>query len=419
MRDSSQRLGYIGQKGSISTPPPRMNETMMDALQGIKVLDLARLLPGNFCTLLFADYGADVLKIEDTNRGDYGRWYPPLVRTQSAYFLGLNRNKRSMKLNLKTDKGRTIFMQLAERSDVILEGFRPGVTDRLGIGYGAVRKVNPEIIYCSISGFGQDGPYRDKVGHDINYIGIGGILGITGQRGGPPVIPAAQIADIGAGGMMATIGILIALVNRRKTGRGQYIDISMLDGVVSWLSMLASKYFVDGEIPERGGMMLNGQFPCYRVYRTKDDKYISIGALEAKFWENLCRALGREDLAPHQYATGAQGDEVVSQLEKIFLTKTRDEWMEYLEDFEISHGPVYDFRETFSDPQVLHREMVLEVDHPTEGRIKQVGFPIKLSATPGRVRLPSPGYGEHTREVLEELGYTEGDIEALEKSGVI
>jgi len=396
-----------------------MNDIMMDALQGIKVLDLARLLPGNFSTLLLADYGADVLKIEDTDRGDYGRWFPPLVRTQSAYFLGLNRNKKSMKLNLKTDKGRTIFMQLAERNDVILEGFRPGVTDRLGISYDAVRQGNPEIIYCSISGFGQDGPYRDKVGHDINYIGIGGILGITGQRGGPPIIPASQIADIGAGGMMATIGILMALVHRQKTGRGQYIDISMLDGVVSWLSMFASKYFADGQIPERGGMMLNGQFPCYRVYRTKDDKYISIGALEAKFWKNLCRALRKEDLIPHQYATGSQGDEVVSQLEKVFLTRTRDEWVEYLEDFEICHGPVNDFQETFSDPQVLHRGMVLEVDHPTEGRIRQAGFPIKFSKTPGRARLPSPGYGDHTRQVLEELGYTQGDIEALERSGVI
>ncbi len=399
--------------------PSRESDVIMDALQGMKILDLARLLPGNFCTLLLADYGADVLKIEDTDRGDYGRWYPPLVKTQSAYFLGLNRNKRSMKLNLKTDKGRAIFMQLAERGDVILEGFRPGVVDRLGIGYDAVRKVNPEIIYCSLSGFGQNGPYRNKVGHDINYIGIGGILGITGQRGGPPIIPAIQIADIGGGGMMAAIGILMALVHRRRTGRGQYIDISMLDGVISWLSMFASKYFADEEIPGRGEMRLNGQFPCYRVYRTRDDKYITIGALEAKFWEDLCRALGSEDLIPHQYATGPQGDEAISQLEKIFLTKTRDEWVEYLEDFEICHGPVNDFQETFSDPQVLHRGMVLELDHPTEGRIKQLGFPVKFSETPGRIRLPTPGYGEHTREVLEELGYTQEETESLEKSGVI
>ncbi len=391
----------------------------MKALDGVKVLDLARLLPGNFCTLLLADYGADVLKIEDTDRGDYGRWFPPCVRTQSAYFLGLNRNKKSMRLNLKTDEGKAIFMQLAQKSDIILEGFRPGVTDRLGIGYGAVRTVNPEIIYCSISGFGQDGPYRDKVGHDINYIGIGGILGITGHRDGPPVIPASQIADIGAGGMMATIGILMALVHRRKTGKGQYIDISMLDGIVSWLSHFASKYFTDGEIPERGGMMLNGQFPCYRVYKAKDGKYITIGALEEKFWKNLCRALGREDLTPHQYATGSQGGEVVSQLEKVFLTKSRDEWVEYLEDFEICHGPVNDFQETFSDPQVLHRKMVLEVDHPTEGRIKHLGFPIRFSETPGQIRLLSPGYGEHTRQVLQELGYSDSKIEALEKSGVI
>jgi len=277
---------------------------MMEALHGVKVLDLTRLLPGNFCTLLLADYGAEILKIEDTDRGDYGRWYPPRVKEQSALFIGLNRNKRSMKLNLKTDKGRGIFMQLVETSDVIVESFRPGVVDRLGIGYDAVRKVNQEIIYCSISGFGQDGPYRDKVGHDINYIGIGGILGITGQRGGSPVVPGTQVADIGAGGMMAVIGVLVALVHRQNTGKGQYIDISMLDGIVSWLSLSASKYFVDGEIPCREGMMLNGQYPCYRVYKTKDGKYLTIGALEKRFWENLCRALEREDLIPQQYATG-------------------------------------------------------------------------------------------------------------------
>jgi crotonobetainyl-CoA:carnitine CoA-transferase CaiB-like acyl-CoA transferase len=368
----------------------------MEALHGIKVLDLTRLLPGNFCTLVLADYGADVLKIEDTDRGDYGRWYPPRVRNQSAYFLGLNRNKKSMKLNLKTDEGKVIFMQLARKSDVILEGFRPGVVDRLGIGYDVVREVNPKIIYCSISGFGQDGPYRDKVGHDINYIGIAGILGITGQRDGPPIIPGIQIADIGAGGTMAAIGILMALIHREKTGKGQYIDVSMLDGVVSWLSMFASKYFVDGQTPEREGMMLNGQFPCYRVYKTKDGKYITIGALEEKFWKNLCQAVGR-----------------------IFLTKTRDEWIEYLEGFEICHGPVNDFQGAFSDPQVLHREMIFEVDHPTEGHLKQVGFPIKFSETPGRVRLPSPGYGEHTGEVLKELGYADEKIKDLGKSGVI
>ncbi len=218
---------------------------------------------------------------------------------------------------------------------------------------------------------------------------------------------------------MAAIGILMALVHREKTGKGQYIDVSMLDGVVSWLSMFASKYFVDGQAPEKEGMMLNGQFPCYRVYKTKDGKYITIGALEEKFWKNLCQAVGREDLVPHQYATGSRRNEVVSQLEKVFLTKSREEWMEYLENFEICHGPVNDFQGTFSDPQVLHREMVFEVDHPTEGHVKQVGFPIKFSATPGHVRLPSPGYGEHTREVLQELGYTEAKIKTLEKSGVI
>ncbi len=392
---------------------------MMEALHGVKVMDLTRLLPGNFCTLLLADYGAEILKIEDTDRGDYGRWYPPRVKEQSAHFIGLNRNKRSMKLNLKTDEGRSIFMQLVETSDVIVESFRPGVVNRLGIDYDAVRKINQEIIYCSISGFGQDGPYKDKVGHDINYIGIGGILGITGQGGGSPAIPGTQIADIGAGGMMAVVGILVALVHRQNTGKGQYIDVSMLDGIVSWLSLFASKYFVDGEVPDREGMMLNGQFPCYRVYETKDGKYLTIGALEKRFWENLCRALEREDLILQQYATGPKREETIAQLEEIFLTRTRDEWIKYLDAFEVCHGPVNDFQETFSDPQVLHREMVLLMDHPTEGPVKQLGFPIKFSQTPGHIRLPSPGYGEHTRQVLRELGYSNQKIEALEKSGVI
>jgi crotonobetainyl-CoA:carnitine CoA-transferase CaiB-like acyl-CoA transferase len=226
----------------------------MEALHNIKVLDLTRLLPGNFCTLVLADYGADVLKIEDTDRGDYGRWYPPRVRNQSAYFLGLNRNKKSMKLNLKTDEGKVIFMQLARKSDVILEGFRPGVVDRLGIGYDVVREVNPKIIYCSISGFGQDGPYRDKVGHDINYIGIAGILGITGQRDGPPIIPGIQIADIGAGGTMAAIGILMALIHREKTGKGQYIaqrPIPLLSGLQDQRRQIYNHRGAGGEILEK------------------------------------------------------------------------------------------------------------------------------------------------------------------------
>ena len=389
------------------------------ALEGLKVLDLTRLLPGGYCTLLLADMGADVLKVEDPFGGDYVRWFPPKVKEESAYFLAVNRNKKSMKLNLKHERGKEIFKQLVKHYDVLVEGFRPGVMDKLGLGYDEISRINPRIVYCSISGYGQDGPYSQRAGHDINYIGIAGILGITGIKGKPPVVPGVPIADFGGGGMLAALGIMMALHYRDRTGVGQYVDISMMDGVAPWMANVAARYFATKEPLKLGEVELAGGLICYRTYETKDGRYLSVGALEPKFWANFCRLIGREDLADAHL--DVQGDgKLTKEMEGIFKSKTLDEWLSLLEGHDTCIEKVNTVTEAMQDPQMLHREMVVEVDHPTEGRIKALGIPIKLSKTPGCVdRFHAPAYGEHTREVLEGLGLRADEIKQLEAEKVI
>ena len=388
---------------------------MVLPLEGIRVLDLTWLLP---YTTILADFGAEVIKVEEPTRGDYSRWMPPLIKGQGAYFLSVHRNKKSITLNLKTEKGKEIFYKLAEKSDVVIESFRPGVTKRLGVDYETIKKINPKIVYCSVSGYGQDGPYKDLPGHDINYIAIGGILGLTGQYGGPPIIPGIQIADLAGGCMLATISILIALIAREKTGEGQYIDVSMTDGAVSLLTHTSALYFAEGKPPERGGTNLTGYFPCYNVYEAKDGKYISIGCLEERFWRNLCKAIGKEEFAEHQWDTNKR-EEIFSALKKIFKTKTRDEWFKELSKMDVCVGPVYSLDEVFQDPQITHRKMAVEIEHPTIGKIKILGIPIKFSETPGKIRTPAPGFGEHTEEILKMLGYNQKEIEEFKKSEII
>ncbi|MGQ9825798.1 MAG: CaiB/BaiF CoA transferase family protein, partial [Desulfotomaculales bacterium] len=367
-------------------------------LSGITVLDLTRLLPGPFCSLLLADFGAEVIKIEQPGAGDYMRWYPPLVGDTGGMYLLLNRNKKSLTLDLSKPAGKEIFSRLARRADVILEGFRPGVARKLGIDYEALAGANPRIVYCSISGYGQDGPYAGQPGHDINYLGYAGVLGMTGNAGGPPVVPGVQIADIGGGALAAVAGILLALLARERTGRGQFVDVAMLDGVISWLPTLAGGYFAGGEVPVRGKTWLTGGYACYGVYQTKDGGYVSLGALEAHFWERLCRYLGREEFIRWQFAEEKQ-EEMRSFLEGVFLSRSRDEWVKIFREIDTCGGPVYNLAEVFEDPQVRHREMVFSLEHPRLGRIKQLGFPVKLSATPARVRLAPPDLGEHTNEI--------------------
>ena len=383
----------------------------MGLLTGQKMLDLSRLLPGPYCSLLLADLGMEVLKVEDLELGDYMRKMGPVRKQDSAYFLAVNRNKKSMTLNLKVIEGKEIFYKLINSYDVVLESFRPGVMDRLGIGYEELKKRNPCLILCSLSGYGQDGPYRERSGHDINYMGLGGVLELIGEKNQAPVIPGVQMADLGAGGMMAAIAILAAVIHREKTGEGQYLDVSMLDGVISWLSMHAGKYFMDEELPKRGEMLLTGRYACYHVYETKDGRNMSLGALEPKFWENFCETVGRRELIFKQYLEGEERLRLIEEIQKLFKTKTQKEWVELFKNADACCEPILNLEEVFHHPHVLHRQMVKELEHPVEGKTRQVGNPIKSSQFSFEIQTPPPSWGEHTMEVLKEIGYSEKDIQ--------
>jgi len=392
---------------------------MYSILEGVKILDLSRLLPGAMCSMMLADMGADVLKVEDTSQGDYMRWMPPMVNEVSAYFLLTNRNKKSMKLDLKAPQGKEIFIKLVKQHGVVLESFRPGVMDRLGLGYEVLKKENPGIVYCALSGYGQDGPYRDLVGHDINYIALGGILSSTGTEEGGPSIPSVQIADIGVGSLMSSIGILSAIINQKTTGKGCFIDVSMLDGVVFWTQLAFAEYFSSGKSPKPGNEMLTGKFPCYNVYQTKDNRYIAVGALETKFWATLCTAIGRTDLIEHQYATGEKNNEVIKELKNIFLKMDKDEWVDLFSDKDICFAPVNTLDEVYKDAQLKYRRMFFEMDHLSDGKIRQIKLPLKYADICEKADFPAPLYGEHTDGILRDLDYVDQDIERLREQGII
>ncbi|MGZ6695154.1 MAG: CaiB/BaiF CoA transferase family protein [Solirubrobacteraceae bacterium] len=392
-------------------------------LEGVRVLDLSRLLPGGFCSLLLADFGADVLKVEDTGMGDYVRWATPYYEgvedsAKSALFLSLNRGKRSMRVNLKTEAGREVLLRAVRDSDVVLESFRPGVLDRLGVGYEAMRAVNSRIVYCAITGYGQDGPLRDRSGHDMNYLGLVGLLGLTGDAGGPPTQAAGQIADLGGGALMAAFGILAALRERDRSDEGQLVDVSMADGALSWLAMVAARYLAEKVPPRRGGLELAGSLICYRPYEAADG-WVTLGALEPKFWQAWCREVGREDLIEKQFEP--PGSEAHGEVQAIFRGRTRDEWTAFASEHDCCLEPVLGLDEALDSELVRAREMVVQLDQPgaTEP-VRLLGVPVKLSRTPGDAnRAPGPGLGEHTHEVLAELGYSDDEIAALETGGAI
>lgn len=391
-------------------------------LEGLTVLDLSRLLPGPFCSLMLADFGADVIKVEDTGMGDYARWSPPAYdgaedSAKSALFLSINRNKRSVRIDLKSDGGREAFLRLAARADVVLESFRPGVLDRLGVGYERLRQDNPGLVYCAISGYGQDGPNRDRSGHDLNYLGLVGLLGLTGDRGGAPVQAAGQIADIGGGALMAAFGILAALRERDRSGEGQFVDVSMADGSLSWLAMVAGSYLCDGIVPKRGDPILAGSVICYRPYPCADG-WVTLGALEPKFWAAWCRGVGREDLIERQF--DPPGSPAHAAVEEVFGERTREQWRAFASDHDCCLEPVLDLDEALDSDLVRAREMVVEVDQPGADRpVRQLGVPVKLSRTPGGVRAPGPALGEHTADVLAAAGLTSEEIEALMAAGAV
>jgi alpha-methylacyl-CoA racemase len=392
----------------------------MSALSDIRVLDLSRLLPGGFCSLLLADFGAEVLKVEDTGMGDYIRWSPPFHEgadesARSALFLALNRGKRSIRLDLKTEGGREVLLRLVRDHDVVLESFRPGVMERLGVGYERLREENPRLVYCAITGYGQDGPYTGRSGHDMNYLGLNGLLGLSGDAGGPPVQSAGQIADLGGGGLMAAFGILAALRERERSGEGQLVDVSMFDGSLSWLALVAARYLADGTPPGRGDLELAGSLICYRPYACRDG-WVTLGALEPKFWQAWCRGVGREDLVEKQFER--PGSEAHAEVQRVFLERTRDEWQAFASEHDCCLEPVLGLDEALDSELVRAREMVVGVDQPgAESDVRLLGVPVKLSRTPGAPAGPGPALGEHTEEVLSAAGYSAEEIAALLESG--
>jgi alpha-methylacyl-CoA racemase len=388
----------------------------MPALDDVRVLDLTRLLPGPFCTLLLADFGADVIKVEDTAGGDYMRWMPPLVDEYSAMFHPINRNKRSISIDLKNPLGREAFLRLAATADVVVESFRPGVMDRLGIGDAALREVNPRIVLCSISGYGQDGPFRDRAGHDLNYAAVAGVLMLGGTGADGPAMPGLQVGDLGGGALDAALAIMVALHHAARTGRGQHCDISMVDGLVSWTAVHASQLFATGEAPAPGGGTLTGRYPCYRIYPCADG-YLAVGALEPKFWREFVEVIGLTELAENGLVDGEEGRRTAAAVEAVLRTRTRSQWEQTLAGHDVCVEPVLDVGETFEHPQVRSRGLRLE---PGDGRpTAQTGFPIRLAATPAAYRRAAPGYGEHTDEVLGDAGYDSEHIAALRAAGAI
>ena len=395
----------------------------MKALEGVRVLDLTRALAGPFCTLMLGDYGADVIKIELPGAGDDTRhWGPPFIGEESAYFLSINRNKRSLTLNFKEEQAREIFLQLVAQSDVVVENFTPGVMGRLGLEYETVKKANPNIIYCSISGFGQDGPYQSRPAYDQIMQGISGLMSITGELGGEPQKVGVAVTDIGSG-MWAAFAVMSALHHRNQHGEGQYIDLSMPDAQIAWLTYQAAYYFAYDRPPQRLGAAHPTLVP-YQAFMCQDGKYLNVAVGSERLWDRFCQAVKREDLKDRpEFATNGVRVEnratLVPLLQEYFLTRAADDWVADLQQHNVPAGPINDLADVFSDPQVLHREMLLEMPHPTLGAIKQTGLPIKFSLTPGGLDRPPPLLGEHNGQILKDLGYSDAQIAEMAEKSVI
>ncbi len=392
-------------------------------LHGIKVLDLSRVLAGPYCSMMLGDLGADVIKVERPGMGDETReWSPPEAGGESAYYLCVNRNKRDITVDLKAPEGQEIIKKLAKQSDILLENYKVGTLDRFGLGYDDIRKINPSIIYCSITGFGQTGPYKDKPGYDFIIQGMSGIMSITGEPGGPPMKVGVAIVDITAG-LFACSAILAALHQREKTGEGQYIDIALFDSAVAWLANVGSNYLISGKLPKRYGNAHPNIVP-YEPFKTKDGTYIALGVGNDRQFKAFCSLLGLEQLAEDpKFATNSQRvlhrEELIPIIAKKMLEKTSEEWLAALEGLKIPCGPINTLDKVFADPQIKAREMVAEVPHPTAGSVKLVASPMKLYKTPCTVERHPPLLGEHTGEVLRELGYSDSEIDVLREKGII
>jgi crotonobetainyl-CoA:carnitine CoA-transferase CaiB-like acyl-CoA transferase len=396
----------------------------MAIFDGIKVLELARVPPAEMPGMFLADYGADVLKIDTPEPGRKAS----AEEERRAAFAFVNRNKRSMALNMKAPAGQEIFRTLAAEADIVIEGFRPGVMQRLGAGYEDLKKTNPRLIYCSLSGFGQDGPYRDYPAHDMNYLSLGGVLNLIGEPDRKPVIPLNLVADYAGASLHGALGIVLALYARERTGRGQLVDVSYLDTTVSLLAATPNMrfFFSDGMAPRRGEGFLGGSYPYYAIYETRDGKLLTIGCTEPWLWDNFCKAIGKPEFSKHarkpdQFvrAANAEEEKARNDIEAIIKTRDRDEWYDLLVKADVCVGKVYDVEEMVKDPQINHRQMIVEAEHPRIGKVKQFGIAIKLSDTPGSVRTAAPLPGEHTDDVLKTMGLTAEKIAGLRTSKVI
>ena len=383
---------------------------MMDdnPLAGMRVLDFSRLLPGPYCSRILADFGAEVIKIERPGGGDWARYVPPLEEGESLFFRALNRGKKSLTLNLRSDQGRAILLQLVETADVLLESFRPGVMERLALGYETLAQVNPRLVYCSLTGYGPEGSYRERAGHDLNYIGLAGLLGLGGPREGPPSIPGAQVADL-TGALWAAVGILLALVARERTGRGQRADASLLGGALSCLTLPAARH-LGGQPMARGDSELTGGVVCYQIYETQDGGHVTLGSLEPQFWAAFCQAVGREDLLGEQFEPAIPGEPVYEELCALFRTHTRQEWVEALAGVDACCEPVHSVAEALASAPVR-----------ALGMLGGAGLlpPVSLSA---QATLPSdiaPTLSQHTVSLLAELGYDAAAVEELREHGVV
>ena len=385
-------------------------------LQGLRVLDLSRLLPGPYATLVLADLGAEVVKVEDPSGGDYLRWMPPMAGEQSGWFHALNRNKRSLALDLRHPDGAAALLRLARRADVVIESFRPGVMDRLGVGWEALSRENPRIVLCSISGYGQDGPYRDRAGHDIDYVAVAGVLAVNG----PPERPVplgVQVADVAGGSWPAVAGILAALLGRATTGRGAWIDVAMAEGALAMLALQQGAADAAGQALRRGSEQLNGGSACYAVYRAKDGGFVALGALEPKFFQAFCQAVGRPELGVEQFDHDGAGPR--QEVAAIFATRTRAEWGEFAARHDVCVMPILEGDEPRSDPQFLHRKSFVDVPTPWAGRaMPGIASPVRIRGVEAP-QAPAPRLGADSDAVLAEAGLAPAEVAALRAAGLL
>lgn len=390
-------------------------------LDGIRILDLTRLLPGPLCSMMLADLGAEIIKVEAPQGGDYARWFPPMKQAMSGAFVALNRNKRSLALDLKQPQGAAILKRMVRQADVVLEGFRPGVMERLGLGYEALRQENESLIYCAISGYGQTGPLAKKAGHDINYLARTGILSLLGGAGELPQVCGVQIADVAGGSLSAVSHLLAALFRRERTGQGAFCDVSMSEGVLPFLAMALGEWSAGGPMPTRGQGALRGEAPCYRVYPCQDGTFLAVGALEPKFWTQFVMALGVPELATEGWEEGEAGEKVAARISSLLVQRTRDEWIELFakEGLDVCVEPVWSLEEAKNDPHAQARGYFPTMEHPTEGSIQMVRSPFQIEGAPPQAATPAPLLGQHSLEVLRDFDFSDEEVESYLQDGVI